>query len=215
MGHSKIVSMEMTAASQKNFDKVLAHLRKFGLLLLSDAALPNVAELVANEKMKGSWWSHKSAQAIFNVSERLEDHADVLIMKLISDKVTFVHRKLWGHVYSIGVAREEWQTKKLPAEAKWVVMTLDAEGSLHTNKLGKKYGETVRELERRMLIHASQIHTESGAHAKIVETWDTWAERVKFRVKAKSAEPAKRFFEKRLKEMNEEFGGAGWLPWRH
>lgn len=203
----------MTAAPQKNFNKVFAHLQKFGLLLLSDAALPNVAELVANEKVKGSWWSHKSAQAIFNVSEMLEDHPDVLIMKLISDKVTFVHRELWGRVYSIGVAREEWQLMKLSAEAKWLVMTLDAEGSLQTNKLAKKYGETARELERRMLIHASQIHTESGAHAKIIETWETWAKRVNFRVKAQSAEAARRFFEKRLKEMNEEFGGAGRLPW--
>ncbi len=140
----------MTAASTKNFDKVFAHLQKFGLLLLSDASLPNVAELVANAKVKGSWWSHASAQTIFDVGEMLEDHPDLLIMKLISDKVTFVHRELWGRIYSIGVAREDWQLKNLSPDAKRLLQALDGEGLLQTNKLGKKFGvkpsETAREL---------------------------------------------------------------------
>ena len=103
----------MTADLRKQFDEVFLQLQKFGLLLLWDSDLPNVTRLVANEKVSGSWWSHKTAHRIFAVSEMLEDHPDVLIMKLVSNKVTFVHRELWGRVYSIGVAREDWQLKKL------------------------------------------------------------------------------------------------------
>src|SRR5689334_17443810 len=120
----------MTANSRKQFDEVFLQLEKFGLLLLADSNLPSVTTLVAGEKISGSWWSHKAAQQIFVVSERLEDHKDVLILKLISNKVTFVHRKLWGHVYSIGVAREEWQLKKLSPGAKRLLKALDDEGKV-------------------------------------------------------------------------------------
>lgn len=208
---------QMSAGLKKHFDKVFLQLQELGLLLLSDSSLPNVSHIVANTKVKGSWWSHESAHTIFAVSEMLEDHPDVLIMKLISDKVTFVHRELWGHVYSIGVAREDWQMTKLSPDAGRLLQALDAEGLLQTNKLGKDFGarpgETARELEQRLLIHASQIHTESGAHAKIIETWDKWAERMRFRVKAKSAKTARKLLEKRVAKINEEFDGSGRLPW--
>ncbi|HET9712155.1 MAG TPA: hypothetical protein VFP64_09755, partial [Pyrinomonadaceae bacterium] len=167
----------MTADIRKQFDKVFLQLRELGLLLLSDAHLPSVSGLVTGEKLRGSWWAHKQAQTIFAVSEMLEDHRDVLITKLISDKVTFVHRELWGRVYSIGVAREDWQLKNLSPAAKLLLKTVDDEGSLETNKLGKKFGakpaDTARELELRLLVHAEQKHSESGAHTKVLETWDT------------------------------------------
>ena len=150
------------------------------------------------------------------MSEMLEDHPDVMIMKLVSNKVTFVHRELWGRIYSIGVAREDWQLKKLSAVAKRLLKELDAKGWLQTNKLGKEFGlkpgETARELESRLLLHANQIHTESGAHAKVIETWDTWADRAGFRARAKTPTAARRFLEKRLAELNEEFGGKENYP---
>ena len=195
----------------KQFDKVFLQLHEFGFLLLTDPSLPSVSRLVADAPVRGSWWSHESAQQIFAVSEMLEDHPDVLIVKLISEKVTFVHRELWGHVYSIGVAREDWQLKNLAPAAKQLLKTLDAEGSLQTTKL--KAGEAARELERRLLLHSNQIHTESGAHAKVIETWDTWAERAGFRARAKSPVAARRFLEKRLAEVNKNFGGKGRVPW--
>lgn len=201
----------------KQLDQVFQQLEKFGLLLLVDSNLPNVATLVAGEKISGSWWSHKAAQRIFTISETLEDHSEVLIMKLVSNKVTFVHRQLWGYIYSIGVAREDWQLKKLSPAAKQLLKTLDDQGSLQTNKLGKEFGakpsDVARELESRLLLHANQIHTESGAHAKVIETWATWAKRAGFRASAKSPAAARQFLELRLAEMNEEFGGNGKLPW--
>lgn len=191
----------------KQFDKVFLQLHEFGFLLLTDPSLPSVSRVVADAPVRGSWWSHKNAQEIFTVSEMLEDHADVLIVKLISEKVTFVHRELWEHVYSIGVAREDWQLKNLTPAATQLLKALDAEGSL------RKSGDAARELERRLLLHANQVHTESGAHAKVIETWDTWAKRAGFRARAKSPAAARRFLEKRLAEVNKNFGGKGRLPW--
>ena len=201
----------MTAGLRKQFDKVFLQLHEFGFLLLTDASLPSVSRLVADAPVRGSWWSHEKAQEIFAVSEMLEDHPDVLIVKLISEKVTFVYRELWGHVYSIGVAREDWQLKNLTPAAQQLLKALDAEGSLQTNKL--KAGNAARELERRLLLHANQIHTESGAHAKVIETWDTWAERAGFRARAKNPVAARKFLDKRLAEINNNFSGRGHLPW--
>ena len=207
----------MTASIKKEFDKVFLQLQKLGLLLLSDSSLPSVSRLIAGDGLRGSWWTHERAHTIFTVSEMLEDHPDVLIMKLISRKVTFVHRELWGRIYSIGVAREEWKLKGLTPKAKLLLETLDAEGTLQTNKLAKTFGpkpsETARELEARLLVHASQIHTASGAHAKVLETWDTWAKRAGFRAKANSPLAARRFLEQRLAELNTQFRGNGELPW--
>ena len=206
----------MTADIRKPFDKVFLQLQELGLLLLSDYTLPSVSGLVTGEKLRGSWWAHKQAQTIFAVSEMLEDHKDVLITKLISDKVTFVHRKLWGRIYSIGVAREDWQLKNLSPAAKLLLKAVDAEGTLEMNKLGKKFGakptEAARELELRLLVHAEQKHSDSGAHTKVLETWDTWAERARFRAKAQSAAASRQFLEKRLAQINMN-NGYGNLPW--
>ena len=86
--------------------RVLAALRKNGILLLNDPSLPNLCALVAGERVGGSWWAHPRAQAIFKVYDKLDDHPDVLIAKLVSGKVTYIHRNLWPEIVAIGRARE-------------------------------------------------------------------------------------------------------------
>lgn len=198
----------MTASLQEQFNKVFAHLREDGFLLLSDSELPSVSRLIAGERVRGSWWSHKRAQVIFDVSEMLEDHPDVMIMKLISKKVTFVHRELWNGIYSIGVAREEWQLKKLSANARRVLEKLDK-----GEEPGPNLGDTARELESRLLVHSEQIHTTSGRHAKVIETWDAWANRAGFRPRRQDPAAARRFLEQRLTNINAKYNGLGKLPW--
>ena len=217
MADSTVTFRKMTVSLREKFNKIFAQLVDDGVLLLWDSDLPNVTHLVAGEKVRGSWWSHKRAHAIFGVAELLEDHPDVLIIKLISGKVTFVHRKLWNRIYSIGVAREEWQLKRLSTNAKALLKATDATGWLQTDKLGKEFGtkpgETARELELRLLIHAEQVHTESGRHAKVIETWGTWAKRTGFRARAKDPVSARRFLEQRLASINKKHNGSGKLPW--
>ncbi len=207
----------MSANVRRQFDKVFLQLEKLGLLLLSDSFLPSVTRLVAGNGLRGSWWGHEQAHTIFAVTEMLEGHPDVLIMKLIDGKVTFVHRELWGRVYSIGVAREDWQLKNLSQGARLLLKTLDTEGTLQTNKLGKlfgpKPGETARELELRLLIHADQLHTELGAHAKVLQTWNAWAKHAGFPGRAKSPSVARHFLEQHLAEINKNHHGRGRLPW--
>ena len=205
----------MTVDNRKIFDDVFRKLSQDGLLLLFDSFLPSVTTIVTKQKIKGTWWSHADSHTIFAVSEMLEDHADVLITKLISNKVTFVHRELWQRIYSVGVARDEWQLKGLSDEARKLLKKLDQIGFLDTNKLDKSFGvkpgDIARELESRLLLHSQQVHTSSGAHAKLLETWNAWANRIGYKVRAKDSAAARLYLEQRV--MSIENGNSATLPW--
>ena len=202
----------MTVSYREQFNTVFGQLEGDGLLLMSD-----LTYLITKERIRGSWWSHKLANTIFSVAEMLDDHPDVMTTKLVSGKVTFVHRELWNHIYSIGVAREEWQVKKLSANARQMLERLDSAGRMQTNTTGKEFGakpgDVARELELRLLIHADQVHTESGKHAKVIETWKAWKKRIGFRARAKDPVDARHFLEQRLAAINKKHNGHGQLPW--
>ena len=67
-----------------------------GILLESaHGPVPNVAELVAGEKIRGSWWSHPAGRHIFRVTRFLRSSPEVLTCCLVNGKITFVHRRLW------------------------------------------------------------------------------------------------------------------------
>ena len=75
---------------------VRAALLEHGLLLESARGpIPNVAELVAGERISGSWWSHPASHAIFAAINDLADSPDVVRLRLVNGKVTFVHRRVW------------------------------------------------------------------------------------------------------------------------
>jgi|SRR4030095_9386358 hypothetical protein len=199
----------MTEQVSRHFDKAFSQLEKTGLLLVSDQFFPSIAYSISPIKRKGSWWSYPEAHTIFAVNNMLEDHPDVLIMKLISGKVTFVHRELWGRIYSIAVARENWQMKPLSSAARALLKRVDAEKCMHTGVLGKKFdpkpNDAARELEFHLLIHTKQVHTPTGAHAKILETWEYWAKAAGFRGRPKDPVVARRSLENRLQSINPEY----------
>src|SRR5262245_50877624 len=168
-------------ASKTHFDNVFIHLKDIGFLHVSGDEIPNVRELVTGKKSKGSWWADAAAHQIFTVMQLLGDHPDVTITKLISRKVTFIHRKLWTRLFAVAAARDDWQLQGLSKPSTLLLKQIEKEGTLLTNSVKRsdtKIGDAARELEFRLLIHSDQFHTESGAHAKRLETWELWARRV-------------------------------------
>lgn len=70
--------------------------RERGVVLASGkGTVPRLAELIAGEPIKGSWWAHPKSHQIFRVFQRLADSSDILICRLVGGKVTFVHRRVW------------------------------------------------------------------------------------------------------------------------
>jgi hypothetical protein len=67
-----------------------------GVLLESaKGPIPSVAELVAGEPITGSWWGHPASHEIFEAINRLAESSDVARMRLVNNKITLVHRRLW------------------------------------------------------------------------------------------------------------------------
>ena len=74
----------------------MAALVDHGMLLESARGpIPNVAELVAGEPIRGSWWAHPMSDEIFAAVNLLADSPDVVRTRLVNGKVTLVHRRLW------------------------------------------------------------------------------------------------------------------------
>lgn len=188
--------------------RALARLEKHGFLLLQDPRLPNLAALVAGKPVRGSWWGHRAGSRIFDVAGRLEQHKDVLIIKLVAGKVTFVHRRFWPALAAIGRAREGWQTRGLSRPARRLLARVDDRQCVHTT------GGAARELERALLVVGRDVHTDSGAHAKELTTWERFAREVGVPLRRRSAARAREELEAAAEEMAEESGARVSLPWQ-
>ena len=91
----------------------MAALAEYGMLLQSARGpIPNVAELVAGERIRGSWWAHPKSHDIFDALNRLDSSPDVVRLKLLNGKVTLVHRRLWPALVRVA---DRFEAKQLAA----------------------------------------------------------------------------------------------------
>ena len=76
--------------------EALAFVKANGVVLESARGpAPNLAEWIAGEPIRGSWWGHGKASQIFRYSRALRESRAVLVCRLVEGKVTYVHRRLW------------------------------------------------------------------------------------------------------------------------
>ncbi|MBI1815114.1 MAG: hypothetical protein HYR72_09060 [Deltaproteobacteria bacterium] len=74
----------------------LAFVAEHGVVLESARGpVPNLAQAIAGEPIRGSWWGHPRGNAIHNATCAVRDSPDVLVCRLIGGKITYVHRRLW------------------------------------------------------------------------------------------------------------------------
>ena len=147
-------------------------LEKHGLLLKQDKVLPSVVGLVTGESLEGSWWSHPEARKIFAVLSELDDHEDVLFVKLIAGKDTLVHRRLWPALVAVGSSGEAWQRDGLTLPAKRLLESVQ-----RATSGVEAAGAPAREVALRLLAVSSERHTEAGKHVRVLESWKGWAAR--------------------------------------
>lgn len=159
----------------------LARLLHNGLLLKSDPVLPSVATLVAGSPVRGSWWAHAASHAIFRAIEELAARPDVMAVKLVCCKDTFVHERLWPELLAVATANEPWQFHKLPKTAKTLYEDVLRTGEAETS------GPDARLLEARLLVRGEQFHTRAGHHARRLESWARWSERIRLTSRARPA----------------------------
>ena len=86
-----------------NSGKALDFVKQHGIVLqAARGPVPNLAEAIAGEPIRGSWWGHAKGQEIFRASQIISESPDILVCKLIDGKVTFVHRRLWPALVRLG-----------------------------------------------------------------------------------------------------------------
>src|SRR6476660_1146432 len=104
-----------SAARAMNAQEAIDFVRAQGIVLESARGpVASLAEVIAGESLHGSWWSHPRGKDIFRITRAVRACDQVLVCRLVADKVTFVHRRLWpslvrarAHVDARSIARIE------------------------------------------------------------------------------------------------------------
>ena len=79
-----------------NEREALVFVKKHGVVLMSARGpIPNLAEAIAGEPIRGSWWGHPKSRHMYRVFGGVSDSSQVLVCRLVGGKVTLVHRRLW------------------------------------------------------------------------------------------------------------------------
>ncbi len=158
--------------------RVLVELEEHELLLQAGHEFASVANIVAEETIRGSWWAHPKSNLIYWVCEDLERDPRVTESRLIAGKVTHLWQSIWPHVTAVAHERARWQLDRLSAAALNLLARVDhapvRTDSLTWSSPDQKLGDVCRLLERRLLVKAREVHTESGRHAKLLTSWHAW-----------------------------------------
>ena len=193
--------------------------KDIGLLLLTDANLRSVAGLVAGEPVRGSWWGHARGRRSLKSVTNSPTILTFTSVKLVKNKVTFVHRRLWPALVAVGISRADWQLERLSRAALSFLERVEREGPVRSDRVkgvrggSRKVGELVRDLEKRLLLHSEPVHTESGAHAKSLESWGQWAARVDLGGTMTSAKEGKTVLGTAARALCGRSSAAPRLPW--
>lgn len=197
-------------------EKARVQVRSAGLLLETDKERPSLVGLLVGEPVAGSWWGHPKGAEIYAVLTALADDPDVVFAKLIDGKITLVDRRLWPSLVAVATAGERWQQVGLSPDALRLLEQVRAEGPLSTDQLARdtpgrrKLAAAARELESRLLVRSEQVHTEHGAHARVLDTWERWADQQGLSRGLPPAEQARAELERVAAAQGAEVGS---LPW--
>lgn len=157
-------------------------LERYGLLLEHDKELPSVTLLVAGEPIRGSWWGHELGHYIYDLLGELDERSGSLATKILDGKVTYVHPRLWPAFLSVADDPDPARRAGLSRETLSLLDCVQKHGPVRADAdvipaaLGntRDRSKAIRALETRLHIHTDSLHTESGAHVKVLQTWAHW-----------------------------------------
>ncbi len=93
--------------------QALAFVKTNGITLESGCGpVPSLAQTIAGEAIRGSWWAHPKVHVIFLCSRAIRESKDVLVCRLVGGKVTYVHRRLWPALVRLA---EQFDARRLAA----------------------------------------------------------------------------------------------------
>jgi hypothetical protein len=200
-------------------ENAYAVLKEQGWLLVADPALPCLATMVAGEPIRGSWWGHPAGKAIYALAEELQNRPDVMVVKLVGGKLTYVHERLWPALLGVAMANEPWQTTKLSPEAKWLQGRVVAQGRirldqmLHADWAARDLARAAKLLEARLLVFSEDVHTERGAHTRALEGWEPWIARTSYDKAPLTPEEGRKVLLEAVQAVVPAGKAARFMPW--
>ena len=94
--------------------EALEFVRKHGVVLESgNGPVPSLASAVAGESIRGSWWAHSRGREIFAATRAVRNCPEVLVCRLIDNKITYVHCRLWPALVRLSRKFSEVQLRQV------------------------------------------------------------------------------------------------------
>jgi len=187
---------------EKLYKKIQTKLIQDGFLLLTDPVLPSLTTFVVGKPVKGSWWGHPQGKLIYNLGQNLLDEKNIISVKLINKKVTFVEEHLWDALYSLSDSKEVWQVKGLHTSAMKLLDLISKLGEIRADDTRlKKIPEVLalaKKLEEKLLIYSESIHTESCKHVRLLRSWKNLMISKEYKPKKMNVEKAKKYLDEKL-----------------
>lgn len=166
--------------SMRSVEDALAIVQRRGLLPLTTCGkLLGLTELVADAPIRGSWWAHSKAKLIFGISEALGDRDDVTVVKLVHGKRTFVSNEQLLPALLLVVGSDELRDRierRLTDPARALLAIVETRGRVRLDEVATGSGttkarEAAKLLESTLAVLTSQLHTESGKHETVLQSW--------------------------------------------
>ena len=203
--------------ARRDLGKVEREFERIGLLLLHDPALPSITALVTGAPFRGSWWSHPQAHEIYRLLRRFHRRAGALSAKLVNGKVTYINKRLWPSLLNAVRSRAAWQRGNLSAEAQALHRAVQRHHSIRADRLRTPLaavrGAVIRELEKRLLVHSTDVHTETGTHQKLLRAWSQWCTDVDYSFERYPPARGREELDEAARVLSDNVDAAAKLPW--
>jgi hypothetical protein len=147
--------------------QALEFVRTHGIVTMTGSSRPSLVEAVAGGPVGGSWWGHPKGGVMYRLADALHESPEVLSLKLVDGKVTFVHRALWPALARV-VTDPGRRTTGLKPAAKRLLKEVEKRGSV---RLDQATARSKGEIEKSLLAHSGSVHTEKGSHATVLTAW--------------------------------------------
>ena len=169
-------------SAQGKLERVEKEFVRIGLLLQHDRELASVTTIVVGAPIRGSWWGHPLGHELFDLLTAFERGEGALSGKWVNGKITYVHRRLWPAFLTLALHGERARARGVSTAANSLLRVVRRKEIVRVDELAasgfapaRELAAAARELEERVLVHAGSIHTSTGAHTKVLQSWSRWA----------------------------------------